>query len=190
MERNFPILNEKKTMKAPIFEYFLQFDKVVDRVTYKDGYLVNGKYSLGDPIDASSVLFYEASLSGHFEMECSQRHLFYSRVNELCFVSKKKLDPNRDAFFTGSCFHFYNHLSCHHAAILQYSDKLPTFAKKISQEKEVRKTRRKVGLDRVNNYHLRKMAEEHERLASIVTNNESLTNDGMTNICHPITQPE
>ena len=191
VERNFPILDEKKTMRSPLFDYFLKFDKLVDCVPYQHGFLINRKYSLGEPINAERVKFYEDSLAGNFEFQFSQRSLFYSRVNELCFVSKQQLDPKREPFFTGSCFHFYNHLSCHHAAVLQESDKLHIFAKKISQEKQGRKTRRKVGLERVNNYHLRKMAEEHARLTSIVTTTEMSpeTIHGQV-IPHPVIQPE
>jgi hypothetical protein len=41
VERNFPILDVLKTMKPPLFEFFLQFDKRVDCFQYKEGYLVN-----------------------------------------------------------------------------------------------------------------------------------------------------
>jgi hypothetical protein len=191
VERNFPILDEKKTMKSPLFDYFLEFDKLVDCIPYQHRFLLNCKYSLGEPINAEPVKFYEDSLAGKFELQFSERCLFYSRVNKLCFVSKQQLDPKRELFFTGSCFHFCNHLSCHHAAVLQYSDKLPIFAKKISQEKQGRKTRRKIDLERVNNYHLGKMAEEHAHLTSIVTTAETSpkTMHGQV-IPHPVTQPE
>jgi hypothetical protein len=134
------------------------------------------------------VQFYEDSLAGKFQFQFSQRRLFYSRVNELCFVSKQQLDPKREQFFTGSCFHFNNHLSCHHAAVLQYPDKLPIFAKKISQE---RKTRRKIGLEHVNNYHSCKMAEEQACLMSIVTTTERSPETTYCQVIpHPVTQPE
>jgi hypothetical protein len=123
-------------MKSPLFEYFLEFDKLVNRIPYQHGFLISRKYSLGKPINAERVKFYEDSLAGKFELQFSQRCLFYSRVNELCFVSKQQLDPKQEPCFTGSFFHFFNHLSCHHAVVLQYSDKLPIFAKKISQEKK------------------------------------------------------
>jgi hypothetical protein len=44
-------------------------------------------------------------------------------------VTKQQLDPKKGPFYTGSCFYFYNHLSCHHAAVLQQFDILPTLAK-------------------------------------------------------------
>jgi hypothetical protein len=92
---------------------------------------------------------------------------FYSRVNELCYLTKQQLDPKKGPFYTGSCFCFYNHLSCHHAAVLQHADILPTLAKKISQEKQARRKRRKTGLQCAGKYHLRKMVEKHARLSSI-----------------------
>jgi hypothetical protein len=62
-------------------------------------------------------------------------------------VTKKQLNPKQKPFFTGSCFHFYNHLTYNRAAAFQYTDELPTLAKKISQEKQGRKKRRKTGLE-------------------------------------------
>jgi hypothetical protein len=106
-------------------------------------------------------------------------------VNELCFVTKKQLDPKQKPFFTGSCFHFYNHLTCNHAAVFQYADELPTLAKKISQEKQGRKKRQKTGLERPNKYQLCKMAQEQARLTSIGTFDNPSPNHEM---CHPITQ--
>jgi hypothetical protein len=64
-------------------------------------------------------------------------------------VKKQHLDSNKDLASTGFCFHFYNHLSCHHEAVFQYTNKLPTLAKKISQEN-------KTGLARTNKWQLRK----------------------------------
>jgi hypothetical protein len=93
------------------------------------------------------VQIYESSLQGEFELDYSERHFFYHRVNELCFVTKKQLNPKQKPFFTGSCFHFYNHLTYNRAAAFQYTDELPTLAKKISQEKQGRKKRRKTGLE-------------------------------------------
>ena len=198
VERNFPILDETKTMKPLLFEYYLQFDKNVDCVQYQTGYLVNRKYSLGETIDSARITEYEDSLLGKFELDYSKRHLFYNRVNDLCFVKKERLDPNQEPFYTGTCFHFYNHLSCHHAAVFQYANTLPTFAKKISQEKGGRKKRRKTGLERINKYHLRKMAEQQDRLTSVCVEHDVSCNveDGIPlhngPICHPITitQPE
>ena len=187
VERNFPILNEMKSMKPALFEYYLEFDKLVDCVSYKEGFLVNREYNLGEPIDTIRVNRYESSLDGEFELDYRERHCFYHRVNELCFVTKKQLDPKQKPFFTGSCFHFYNHLTCNHAAVFQYADKLPTVAKRISQEKQGRKKRRKTGLQRANKYQLRKMAQEQARLTSIGTFEEPSSNNEM---CHPITQTE
>jgi hypothetical protein len=122
-------------MKPALFEVYLEFD-LVDCVQYKDGFLLNREYNLGEPIDAIRVNIYESSLDGEFELDYSvEHHFFYHRVNELCFVTKKQLDPKQKPFFNGSCFHFYNCLTCNHASVFQYADKLPTLAKKISQEK-------------------------------------------------------
>jgi hypothetical protein len=89
-------------------------------------------------------------MEGICELEHKDRQLFYHRVNDFCLVKKQRLDPNKDLFFTGSCFHSYNHLSCHHATVFQYAHTLPTLAKKISQEKQGRKKWRKTGLERKN----------------------------------------
>jgi hypothetical protein len=132
VERNFPILDVSKTMKPPLFEFFLEFDKQVDCFQYKEGYLVNREYSLGEPINCHRVKRYEDTLSGQFELDSSERRVFYNQENELCYVTKQQLDPKKEPFYTGSCFYFYNHLSCHHAAVLQHADILPTLAKKIS----------------------------------------------------------
>jgi hypothetical protein len=129
VERNFPILDQMKSMKPALFEYYLMFNKLVNCVQYKDGFLVNREYNLGEPIDAIRVKRYESSLHGKFELDYSERHFFYHRVNELCFVTKKQLNPKQKPFFTGSCFHFYNHLPCNHAAVFQYAFELPTLAK-------------------------------------------------------------
>jgi hypothetical protein len=188
VERNFPILDQMKSMRPALFEYYLEFNKLVDCVQYKDGFLVNREYNIGEPINAIRVQSYESSLQGDFELDySSERHFFYHRVNELCFVTKKQLDPKQKPFFTGSCFHFYNHLTCNHAAVFQYADELPTLAKKISQEKQGRKKRRKTGLERPNKYQLRKMAQEQARLTSIGTFNNPSPNHEM---CHPITQTQ
>jgi hypothetical protein len=41
VERNFPILDESKTMKAGLFDYFLGFDQMVYCVPCKEGFWVN-----------------------------------------------------------------------------------------------------------------------------------------------------
>jgi hypothetical protein len=51
VERNFPILDVWKTMKPPLFRFFLEFDKRVDCFQDKEGCLVNCEYSLGEPIN-------------------------------------------------------------------------------------------------------------------------------------------
>jgi hypothetical protein len=187
VEHNFPILDQMKSMKPALLEYYLEFNKLVDCVQYKDGFLVNREYNLGEPINDIHVQRYESSLQGEFELDYSERHFFYHRVNELCFVTKKQLDPKQKPFFTGSCFHFYNHLTCNHAAVFQYADELPTLAKKMSQEKQGRKKRRKTGLERPNKYQLRKVAQEQARLTSIGTFYNPSPNHEM---CHPITQTQ
>jgi hypothetical protein len=149
VERNFPILYESKTLKDDLFEYYGNFNRMVDCVPYKDGFMVNKQSTLGIAIDVSRITAYEESLNGKFELEAADREVFYNRVNDLCFVTKKTLDSKMDSFYTGSCFHFYNRLSCHHAAVLQYADQLPTAAKKISQEKQGRHKRRKMGRERM-----------------------------------------
>jgi hypothetical protein len=120
VKHNFPILDQMKSMKPALFEYYLEFNKLVGCVQYKDGFLVNREYNLGEPINAICVKRYESSLQGEFELDYSEQHFFYHRVNELCIVTKKQLDPKQKSFFTGSCFHFYNHLKCNHAAVSQY----------------------------------------------------------------------
>jgi hypothetical protein len=76
--RNFPILDVSKTMKSPLFEFFLEFHKRVDCFQYKEGYLVNGEYSLGERINRNRVKRYEDTLCGQFELESSERCVFYS----------------------------------------------------------------------------------------------------------------
>jgi hypothetical protein len=193
VERNFPILDKSKTMKPALFQFFLQFDRKVDCVPYNDGFLVNREYTLGQPIYGQRINQYQDSMEGIFELEIKDRELFYHRVNDFCMVKKQRLYPNRGPFFTGSCFHFYNHLSCHHAAVFQYANKLPTLAKKISQEKQGRTKRRKTGLAGTNKWQMRKMAEQQDRLTSI---SSMLARPlvGMTttrsDYCQPITQPD
>jgi hypothetical protein len=133
-------------MKPSLLQFFLQFDRKVDCVPYSDGFLVNCGYTLGQPIDQEHIQQYEDYMEGACELEQEDRQLLYHRVNDFCLVKKQRLNPNKDPFFTGSCFHFYNHLSCHHAAVFQFAHMLPTLAKKISQEKQGRNKRRKTGL--------------------------------------------
>jgi hypothetical protein len=52
VEGNFPILDQMKSTKPALFEYYLEFNKLVDCVQYKDGFLVNSEYNLGEPINA------------------------------------------------------------------------------------------------------------------------------------------
>ncbi len=190
VERNYPILDESKTMKPLLFQFFLQFDRKVDCVPYGDGFLVNRGYTLGQPIDQERIQQYEDSMEGIFELDNKDRQLFYHRVNDFCMVKKKRLDPNKDPFFTGSCFHFYNHLSCHHAAVFQYAHTLPTLAKKISQEKQGRNKRRKTGLERRNKWEMRKMAEQQDRLNSSMQTEQRAGKTSTSGYCHPITQPD
>ena len=179
-------------MKPELFQYFLEFDKMVDCVPYQEGFLVNRKYTLGLPIDDARIQGYDKSLNGKFELGTPERETFYNRVNDLCFVIKKQLDPNQDSFYTGSCFHFYNRLSCHHAAVLQYADKLPTYAKKISQEKQGRNSRRKTGLERINKGQLRRMAEQQAHLSGIDTLEDpsSVTPAQIRTVGVTVTQPD
>jgi hypothetical protein len=51
--------------------------------------------------------------------------------------------------YCGSCFDFYNHLSCHHAAIFQYKSCLPELAHKIPQSRGSNIRRSKKGKDRI-----------------------------------------
>jgi hypothetical protein len=193
VERNSLILDVTKTMKPPLFEFFLEFDKPVDCFPYEEGYLVNRGYSLGEPITCVRVIRYEDTLAGQFELESSECCAFYSRVlNDLCYVTKQRLHPQKEPFYTGLCFHFYNHLSCHHAAVLQHAELLPTLAKKISQENQGRRKRQKTGLQRVvGKYHLRKIAEEHARLSSIDTGVQTKTSTtGDQVICHLVSQAQ
>ncbi len=131
-------------------------------------------------------------MKDNFELEVTDRHMLYSRwVNDLYLVMEKDPDPKQQPFYTGSCFHFYNHLSCHHAAVLQYAEVLPTIAKKISQEKQGRRKRQKTGLQHVNKCHLRKMAEEHARLSCIDGDIPPRTiQRGNQAMCYPVSQTE
>jgi hypothetical protein len=55
VERNYPILDESKTMKPLLFHFFLQFDRKLDCVPYSDGFLVNCGYTLGQAIDQERI---------------------------------------------------------------------------------------------------------------------------------------
>jgi hypothetical protein len=95
VECNFPILDEMKSMKPALFEYYLESDKLVYCVQYKDGFLVNREYNLDEPIDVICVNRYESSLDGQFELDYSERHFFHHKGNELCFMTKKQLNPKQ-----------------------------------------------------------------------------------------------
>jgi hypothetical protein len=62
VERNYPILDESKTMKPLLFQFFLQFDRKVDCVPYKDDFQVNREYILGPPIDGQCIKQYVVGL--------------------------------------------------------------------------------------------------------------------------------
>ena len=53
-------------------------------------------YSLGEPINCDQVKRYEEILAGQIELESSDRHVFYSQVNDLCYVTKQQLDPKKE----------------------------------------------------------------------------------------------
>jgi hypothetical protein len=192
VERNFPILDVSKTMKPPLFELFLEFDKRVDCFEDKEGYLVNREYSCGEPINCDQVKRYEETLSGQFELEFSERHVFYSQLNELWYVTKQQLDPKKEPFYMGPpCFYFYNHLSYPHAAVLQHAVVIPALAKNISQEKQGQRKRQKTGLQCAGKYHLRQMEEAHACLSSTdagVPPRTITTGDQV--ICYPVSQPD
>jgi hypothetical protein len=190
VERNYPILDESKTMKPLLFQFFLQFDRKLDYVPYGDGFLVNRGFTLGQPIDQECIQKYEDSMEGICELEHKDRQLFYHRVNDICLVKKQRLNPNKYPFFTGSCFHFYNHLSCHHALVFQYAHTLPILAKKLSQEKQGRNKRRKTSLGRKNKWQMRKMAEQQDRLNSSTQTKQRAEKTATSGYCHPITQPD
>jgi hypothetical protein len=95
--------------------------------------------------------------------------------------------PFSGPFFTGSCFHFYNHLTCNHAAVFPVCWWATYPCEKDITGKQGRKKRRKTGLERPNKYQLRKMAQEQARLTSIGTfDNPSPKHE----MCHPITQTQ
>jgi hypothetical protein len=79
VERNFPILDETKTMKPLLFEYFLEFDKLVDCFPHNEEFLVNHKYSLGEPIDSTRVNIYEDSLL-EGSLNLSQVNVIFSTI--------------------------------------------------------------------------------------------------------------
>jgi hypothetical protein len=144
--RHYPILNKEKTLTKSLFDYYNQVDLVSDIVKFGDGFLVNKEIALGSAIN---VDLYQKSLLGEFEGTFDQRHLFVERVDDLCFVRKLKLSKKHPEFYCGSCFDFYNHLSCHHAAIFQYKTCLPTLSHKIPQSRGSVMRRLKKGRDRL-----------------------------------------
>jgi hypothetical protein len=170
VKRNFPILGKTKTMKPLLFQLFLQFNRKVDCIPYCPGFLVNCGYTLGQPIDQEHIQQYEDSLEGIFELDIKDIELYYHQVNDLCMVKKQGLDPNKDPFFAGTCFHFYNHLSCHHATVFQYAHTLPALAKKISQEKQGKHKRHTTNLTHRSKWQManskwqvRKMVEQQDQ---------------------------
>jgi hypothetical protein len=144
--RHYPILDKKKTLTTPLFEYYNKVDMATDVVKFGDGYLVNKDIALGNNIN---IDMYVKTMNGKFEGTFENRHLFVERVDDLCFVRKHKLSSKHPEMYCGSCFDFYNHLSCHHAAIFQYKSSLPELAHKIPQSRGSNERRRKKGKDRI-----------------------------------------
>jgi hypothetical protein len=145
-ERHYPILDQEKTMTPSLFEYYNQLDLTVDTQKWSDGYLVNKEIALGSPID---VDLYVKTLKGEFDGTYENRHQFVERVDDVCFVRKTKLSKIDPAFYCGTCFDFFNHLNCHHAAIFQYQDTLPGRAHKLPQRRNAVNRRNKKGMDRL-----------------------------------------
>jgi hypothetical protein len=58
-------------MKPLLFQYFLEFDKAVDCIPYKEGFTVKWQYILSQPIDAAHIKRYEDSVEGKFEVEAA-----------------------------------------------------------------------------------------------------------------------
>jgi hypothetical protein len=146
-------------------------------------------YSLGEPINYDQVKRYEDSLAGQFELESSERRVFYIRVNELCYVAAQQLDPKKEPFYTGSCIYFYNHLSsCSFTSACWCTAYL---GQKYITGKQGRRKRQKTGLQRAGKYHLRKMAEEYARLSSIDAGAQPRTiTMGDQVICYPVSQTD
>ena len=145
-ERHFPILNREKSLNPGLFDYYNQLDITLDTLKWSDGYLVNKEVALGTVID---VDLYIKTLKGEFEGTFQNRQMFVERVDDVCFVRKLKLCSKHPAFYCGSCFDFYNHLTCHHAAIFQYRDALPQCAHKLPQRRNAVSRRNKKGMDRL-----------------------------------------
>jgi hypothetical protein len=62
--KKFPILDKSKTMKPGLFDYFLEFDKMVNCVLFKEGCLINCQYTLSEPTDATHLKRYEDTCEG------------------------------------------------------------------------------------------------------------------------------
>jgi hypothetical protein len=64
------MVDETKTRKPLLFQYFLEFDQTVDCALYKEGFMINlHPYTLSQPIDATHIIIYEDSLEETFELE-------------------------------------------------------------------------------------------------------------------------
>ena len=126
--RHYPILDEGRTLNHKLFDYYNRMEATVDIKAHQGGFLVNKDIALGPPIDHEK---YEKAMRGEFEGNFKNRHDFFESVDDVCFVKKQKLCSRLDEFYCGSCFDFYNHLTCHHAAIFQYQTTLPVAATKL-----------------------------------------------------------
>ncbi len=94
-ERHYPILDKERTLTPALFEYYNQVDPFVDIQKFGDGFLVKKEDALGLEID---IELYEKTLKGEFEGSFHYRHLFFERVDDVCFVQKHKLSSKHPDF--------------------------------------------------------------------------------------------
>jgi len=144
--RHYPILDKAKTLTPSLFEYYNKLDLKTDVAKFGDGFLVNKDIAVGNKIN---IELYVKTMQGKFEGTFENRHTFVERVDDLCFVRKQKLSSKHPEMYCGSCFDFYNHLTCHHSAIFQYESCLPELAHKIPQSRASVIRRGKKGRDRI-----------------------------------------
>jgi hypothetical protein len=169
--RHYPILDESRTLNHKLFGYYHSMDANVDIKEFNGGFLVNKEVALGTPIDDAK---YEKAMSGEFNGDFKHRHEFFESVDDLCFVQKQKLSSHHPEFYCGSCFDFYNHLTCHHAAIFQYQAILPMAAKKLPTTRGAVQRRRARGNTRVDKIKRRRLERAMETNKEMQSEKEAI----------------
>jgi hypothetical protein len=171
-QRHYPILDERRTLTHHLFNYYNSLDLKVDIKSYQGGFLVNKDIALGTQIDDKK---YGQAMNGQFEGDFTNRHEFFESADDVCFVRKQKLCSRLEEFYCGSCFDFYNHLTCHHAAIFQYKNTLPMVANKLATTRgAVRRRREKGGKNRIEKAKHRRLARELDSIKEIVSEREAI----------------